>query len=70
MYGLLVESVVDFIKTKYGASVWETVRKKAKIDNQVFSTHQQYSETLMQRIVKNLSEVTGNIIMMTFYFST
>ncbi len=61
MYGLLVESMVEVIKTKYGNTIWENVRKKAKINNQIFSTHQQYSETLIQRIVKHLSDATGKL---------
>jgi hypothetical protein len=61
MYGLLIEAIVDVIKTKYGTSIWEVVRKKAKLSNQVFSTHQQYSEALIQRIVKHLSDATGRI---------
>jgi hypothetical protein len=61
MYGLLIESLVEIIKSKYGNSVWEVVRKKAKINNQIFSTHQQYSETLILRIVKHLSDSTGNL---------
>jgi|LakMenE01Jun11ns_1017448.scaffolds.fasta_scaffold5680732_1 hypothetical protein len=59
MYGLLIESVVEVIKKKYGDAVWDVVRKRAKIEYPVFSPHQQYSETLVQRIVKHLAEVTG-----------
>ena len=59
MYGLLIESMVETIKSKYGITVWEQVKKKAKIENQFFSAHQQYSETLIQRIVKHLSDATG-----------
>ena len=63
MYGLLIESIAEFAKRVYGNLVWENVRKKAKIDYYSFSTHQQYSETLMIKIVKALAECTGNIFM-------
>ena len=68
MYGLLIESMVETIKSKYGVAIWEQVKKKAKIDNQCFSTHQQYSETLIQRIVKHLSDATGIIRNKSSYF--
>ncbi len=59
MYGLLIESIAEFAKRVYGKDVWENVRKKAKIDFHSFSTQQQYSETLMTKLVKTLAEVTG-----------
>ena len=62
MYGLLVESVVDFTKRKYGPAIWEKVRVKAKIDNHTFSTHQQYSETLLMKLIKALADVTSLLI--------
>ena len=60
MYGLLIEAIIDFIKRRYGSAVWEKVRKKAKIENYSFSTHQQYSETLFLKTIKCLSDVVGN----------
>lgn len=59
MYGLLIESVADFIRRKYGNATWDQVRKKAKIDNHSFSTHQQYSETFFLRAIKALAEIVG-----------
>lgn len=59
MYGLLIESVVDFIKRRYGNTILEKVKKKAKVDNYSFSTHQQYSETFLLKMMKALAEVTG-----------
>lgn len=60
MYGLILQSIVDLIKKKYGNDTWERVKKKARIDAESFSTHQQYGETIVQKIVKYLSEETGN----------
>ncbi len=59
MYGLLVESIVDFTRKKFGNGVWEKVRAKAKLDNYTFSTHQQYSETMFLKLVKCLADVTS-----------
>lgn len=59
MYGLLIQSIATLIKVKYGEETWELVRRKAKIEAQTFSTHQTYSETYISKIVKYLSETTG-----------
>jgi len=56
MYGLLIESIAEFTKRVYGNAVWDNVRKKAKIDYFSFSTSQQYSETLMTKLIKCLAE--------------
>ena len=58
MYGLLIESIAEYTKRVYGNAVWENVRKKAKIDYHTFSTSQQYSETLMAKLIKCIAEVT------------
>lgn len=61
MYGLLIESIIDYIKRKFGNLVLEKVRKNAKLEQYAFSTHQQYSETLFHKLIKSLSEVAGKI---------
>ena len=62
MYGLLVESIVEVIKKKYGKAVWEKVRQKVKLEVNTFSTHSQYNETIILKIVKALGEITGSLI--------
>jgi hypothetical protein len=59
MYGLLVESIIEIVKTKFGSHVWDQIRTKTRLDNDNVTTHQQYSEALIQKIVKTLSEITG-----------
>jgi len=66
MYGLLIESIVDYIKRKYGNMMLEKVRKNAKLDQYAFSTHQQYSETLFPKLIKSLSEVAGKFSFLIF----
>ena len=63
MYGLLIESIAEFAKRVYGKEVWDNVRKRAKIDFHSFSTQQQYSETLITKIIKTLAEITGKIFL-------
>jgi hypothetical protein len=60
MYGLLIESIIESIKRKYGNKLWEEVKRKAKIEQEFFNTHQQYSEAIIQKILKCLSIITSN----------
>ena len=62
MYGLLLEAAVDFAKKRFGNAIWEKAKKKAKVDQQTFSTNQMYSETLLLKIIKALADVSGNFL--------
>ncbi|XP_033948239.1 soluble guanylate cyclase 88E-like isoform X2 [Pseudochaenichthys georgianus] len=59
MYGLLCESLHDFIKESYGDDVWKLVREKADVRLHSFVTHQVYSESVIPRIAMAASGVTG-----------
>ena len=59
MYGLLLESIVEVAKKHFGNAVWDKVRQKIKLDIHTFSTHQQYSETIILKIIKAISEIAG-----------
>jgi hypothetical protein len=61
VYGVIIEAIVECIKTRYGKQVWEQVQKRSKIDQDFFSTHQQYSEAIVQKLLRNLSLVTSTI---------
>jgi hypothetical protein len=70
MYGLIIEAMVESIKAKYGKNIWEEVKRKAKVDQDFFSTHQQYSEAIVQKILRSLSIVTGtSYLILTFHLS-
>ncbi|CAL4131771.1 unnamed protein product, partial [Meganyctiphanes norvegica] len=57
MYGLLVESLAEFIKCQYGEDKWEEIRRMAKVETTSFSTHQVYSETLIPKLAQKACEV-------------
>ncbi|XP_005992460.1 soluble guanylate cyclase 88E-like [Latimeria chalumnae] len=59
MYGLLCESLHDFIKESYGDDVWKLVRERADVRLHSFVTHQVYSESVIPQIAKAASGVTG-----------
>jgi hypothetical protein len=61
MYGLIIEAIVECIKIRYGNHMWEQVQKNSKLDEDFFSTHQQYSEAILQKIMRALSSVTSRL---------
>ncbi|XP_038651140.1 soluble guanylate cyclase 88E-like [Scyliorhinus canicula] len=59
MYGLLCESLHEFIKESYGDDVWKLVRERADVRLHSFVTHEVYSESVIPRIAMAASAVTG-----------
>ena len=59
MYGLLIETVIEYTKRIHGEQIWGKVREKAKITNHAFNAQQQYSESLFLKICKCVGEVTS-----------
>ena len=61
MYGLIIESIIEGIKVRFGERVWLEVRKQAKIEQEFFNTHQQYSEATIQKIIRSLNKITSKL---------
>ena len=59
MYGILLESIVTYVKKTYGEEKWELIRNTARIDQENFSAHQVYAETLIPRIVDACHQHVG-----------
>ncbi|XP_045449367.1 soluble guanylate cyclase 89Db-like [Melitaea cinxia] len=57
MYGWLLESVQHFIVEECGEEIWETILREAGARNTVFSTTQQYPDTLMPRLACALARL-------------
>lgn len=57
MYGLLLQSAADHLKTKYGEDTWEKIRREVNISLNGFATHTIYSETLMVDMANAASKV-------------
>ena len=60
MYGLIIESIIETIKSRFGDKVWQDVKRKARIEQEFFNTHQQYSEAMIQQILRSLTLLTSN----------
>jgi hypothetical protein len=40
MYGLLLDTIQKFIREKYGENYWANIRRRAKLSNHWFVTHE------------------------------
>ena len=74
MYGLLLDSIQKFLCYKYGEKYWENIRRKAKLKNQWFVTHEVYSDNVIIDLVNAASselEVDTGTVMKMFgeYFA-
>ena len=52
MYGLLLDSIQKFLHETYGARYWANIRRRAKLKNQWFVTHEVYSDSVMNDLVE------------------
>nr|XP_039271288.1 soluble guanylate cyclase 88E-like [Styela clava] len=57
MYGLLLESVADCVKEKWGETVWASLVEQAGIGWGGFSIHKVYSDVHMERVAQTLSKI-------------
>ena len=59
MYGLLLDSIQKFIREKYGEHYWVAVRRKAKLSNHWFVTHEVYNDSVMTDLIDSAAAVLG-----------
>ena len=56
MYGLLFDSIQKFLRERYGEHYWANIRRRAKLKNHWFVTHEVYSDSLMKELVEAAAE--------------
>lgn len=59
MYGLLLDTIQKFIREKYGENSWANIRRRAKLSNHWFVTHEVYPESLIPTLVDAAAEELG-----------
>ena len=59
MYGMLMESVQHFVCEKYGEQVWKEIAERAGAQ-QVYITHQLYSDDLIPSIAIAMAQTLGD----------
>jgi hypothetical protein len=57
MYGLVNKAVVDLVVSKFGQDAWDSIKKKAEVDVDVFVSMDAYPDDLTYRLVGAASEV-------------
>ncbi|XP_077866611.1 soluble guanylate cyclase gcy-31-like [Saccoglossus kowalevskii] len=50
MYGLIIESICEYLRDRYGEEKWMMIRERAGLQKFTFATHQIYSEKFIPRI--------------------
>ncbi|KAK3594150.1 hypothetical protein CHS0354_040928 [Potamilus streckersoni] len=50
MYGILLESVQEYICRDYGSDLWQNILEHAGMKNMVFSTHKTYKDDSLKKI--------------------
>lgn len=59
MYGLLLDSIQKFLREKYGERYWENIRRRAKLKNHWFVTHEVYPDSVMKDLVEAAAAELG-----------
>ena len=67
MYGLVVECIIESLKSKYGDDVWLKVQKDSKLEREFYDIHEIYSESIIKIILKSLSKITGKVLYIPYY---
>jgi hypothetical protein len=57
MYGMVNKAICDLITTQHGEAVWEQVRAKAELQEEVFISNVPYPDAITYRLVKEASEI-------------
>ena len=52
MYGLLLDSIQKFLRESYGERYWANIRRRAKLKNHWFVTHDIYPDSVLSDLVE------------------
>lgn len=59
MYGFVLQGIAESVTKKFGENVWNEIIKKIGLKTATFHPQKTYSETVVPRIIKASSDVTG-----------
>lgn len=59
MYGIVNKSIKEYVTTADGASTWETIRKQAGVDLDVFISNKPYPDEISYRLVSAAVDILG-----------
>ncbi len=59
MYGFVLEGVAEAVKRLHGQDIWDKVRQRAGVKQNTFLQKKTYSETIVPRLIKAGTDITG-----------
>lgn len=59
MYGLVNKAVQEMVIHRHGQSVWEDVKSRAGVEEELFLSSEPYPDEVTYRLVQAASEITG-----------
>ncbi|KAF8569046.1 hypothetical protein P879_03518 [Paragonimus westermani] len=62
MYGVLIIGVQHFIEEYYGSEIWPVVVERSGLNTLTYQTQKVYSETVIERLIEALGDVTGRTV--------
>ncbi|KAF5405768.1 hypothetical protein PHET_00762 [Paragonimus heterotremus] len=62
MYGVLIIGVQHFIEEYYGSEIWPVVVERSGLSTLTYQTQKVYSETVIERLIEALGDVTGRTV--------
>ncbi|KAF7261154.1 hypothetical protein EG68_01161 [Paragonimus skrjabini miyazakii] len=62
MYGVLIIGVQHFIEEYYGSEIWPVVVERSGLGTLTYQTQKVYSETVIERLIGALGDVTGRTV--------
>ncbi len=59
MYGMVNKAVEEMVCARHGEAMWEAVKQRAGVEEEVFISNEAYPDALTYRLVAAVSELTG-----------
>lgn len=58
MYGLLLENLAEYVKSRFGEEKWEEIRRQVGIASPSFGVHDHYDEDLLMKLAAAAQQVS------------
>lgn len=62
MYGLLLENLAEYVKTRFGDEKWDEIRRQVGISSPSFGVHDDYDEDLLMKLASAAQHVSLRLI--------
>jgi hypothetical protein len=59
MYGMVNRALQDMVQSHFGETQWESIRRKAVVDTEVFVSNREYRDAVTYTLINATAEVLG-----------